>query len=287
MGSASLPRLQFVSKHELSPNAGCAICLDEVPEFAVRLICGHAIGVNCINQWLTASKHDLCPRCNYPLLEKDDDESVDSAFGPGSRSPSVTRVDARSTAFRQLDADRIVLSGRPSGAPMRPALNAPQGSGHVYLPYRPPHYTPPSSNSNQAPSQSPRHALPGPSYSQPPYQPSLTLETPNDVARATNKTPNIPFIPSEYGLPPRTVRPSLATLSCASRNNGINLPISLLTGPGRSIHTMNQSDLFTTSTDYGQANLVASSEAARPAYTPSNYVPYRPGSYSSVESSDV
>lgn len=279
MASATLPALQLVSKDELSPNASCAMCMNEVPQFAVRFICGHAIGVNCIDQWLSAGKHHTCPRCSYPFLEKRDDESVDSASGARLRSPSVARVDARSAIFGdQPDADRVVQCAGPGNASTDPPPNAPQATGDVYLPYRPPHQTPPSSDYDRTPSPSSQLTQRIPSDSHPPYRPSPTVETATEAARVTNKVPHNTFIPSDFGLPPSTVRPSLATLSSPSRYNQSSLPASLLAGSGRIIQTMNHSDLLAASPERAHANLLTSSRTAPPTHRPSIYIPYRPES---------
>lgn len=282
MVPSSLPQLHLVSMNDLPPNTSCAICINKVHEFAVRLICGHAIDANCINQWLTAGDHRTCPRCNYPLQEKDIDEPVDSAFG-GSRSPSDSCVEARSTKFgNQLNPDGVLQSNRPYDADLFPPPNSSQGAGNVYLPYRPPHPIPPSSDYHRAPSQSPQDPLPNRRYDHQPYSPSPYAE-----ARAVNKGPNTPFIPAEFGLPPPMVRPSFATQASASRNDRSILPASLLAGGGGNIQTMTQSDRSTNLSDCAEANSPASSRTSRLNYRPSNYIPYRFGSYSSTNSSDV
>ncbi len=282
MAPSSLPQLQLVSMNDLPPNTSCAICMNKVDEYAVRLICGHAIDANCIKKWLTAGEHRTCPRCKYPLREKDIDEPVDSAFGR-SRSPSGSCVEARSTKFgNQLNPDRVLQSNRPYDADLFPPPNYSQGAGNVYLPYRPPHHIPPSSDYNRAPSQSPQDPLPNRSYDHQPYSPSPYAE-----ARAIDKVPNTPFIPAEYGLPPPMVRPSFATQPSASRNDRSRLPVSLLAGGGGNMQTMTQSERSTTFSDRAQADIPASSRTSRLNYRPSNYIPYRSGSYSSTNSSDV
>jgi hypothetical protein len=283
MAPSSLPQLQLVSMNDLPPNTSCAICIKTVHEFAVRLICGHAIDANCINQWLNAGEHQSCPRCNYPLREKDIDEPVDSAFGAGSRSSAVPRVDARSTTLGdRLNSDRVLQPSRPSTADVYPPLTHSQGPGNVYLPYRPPQYVPPSSDYNRAPSQSPQDPLPNSRYGHQPHPPSPYAE-----ARAIDKVSNTPFIPAEFGLPPPMVRPSFAAQPSASRNDRSRLPVSLLAGGGYNMQTMTQSERSTTFSDRAQADIPASSRTSRLNYRPSNYIPYRSGSYSSTNSSDV
>jgi len=298
MASAFLSQLQLVSTDELPLDASCAFCQNEhgssatrnAPKgtwgLAIRLICGHSIGANCVNKWLTADR-STCPRCKYILLKQDDDdEPIDPAFDAGLRSSFVAPDDPRSTTYddqHTTDRPTPLVQSRNTSTDTPPT--AEQGADYKYVPYRPPHYTPPSSSYNEAPPHSAHHIPQRPGYSHTPNRPSDSTQPAIVATRTTTtNTRHTAFIPSDFGLPPPMIRHSLAkTASPPTRNMRTSVPASLRAGQGGNIQTTYPSEARP---DGVQAScLSACSPLTRLIYSPGSYIAYRPGSYSSVHSS--